>query len=145
VRSAKRSLAAAEASNGASASSVMTRPRTISHRVSGSRSQHGLVVGDQPSAAVDQAKGEIRFPAAGGPAERDGAAIDRNRGGMNEEAVGYDPAGSRMQNRAPATVPSAFLRFSAQIEPRCATTICCEIERPSPEWVPNFSPCGRSV
>ena len=107
--------------------------------------QYGLIVGDQTGAAVDQAKGEIGFPAARGTAEQDSAAIDRNRGGMNEQAVGHDPAGSRMQNRAPVTAPSAFLWFSAQIEPRCATTICCEIERPSPEWVPNFSPCGRSV
>jgi len=113
--------------------------------VSVATEQQGLIVGDQPSAAVDQAKCQIRFPAARGPAEHDGPTIDRNRGGMNEKAVGHDPAGSRMQNRAPVTAPSAFLRFSAQIEPRCATTICCEIERPSPEWVPNFSPCGRSV
>src|SRR6516165_9396223 len=110
-----------------------------------STEQHGLIVGDQTGAAVDQAKGEIRFPAARRTAEQDSAAIDRNRGGMNEQAVGHDPAGSRMQNRAPVTAPSAFLWFSAQIEPRCATTICCEIERPSPEWVPNFSTCGRSV
>lgn len=110
-----------------------------------STEQHGLIVGDQTGAAVDQAKGEIRFPAARRTAEQDSATIDRNRGAMNEQAAGHDPAGSRMQNRAPVTAPSAFLWFSAQIEPRCATTICCEIERPSPEWVPNFSPCGRSV
>ena len=107
--------------------------------------QYGLIVGDQTGTAIDQAKGEIRFPAARRTAEQDGATIDRNRGGVNEQAVGHDSAGSRTQNRAPVTAPSAFLWFSAQIKPRCATTICCEIERPSPEWVPNFSPCGRSV
>ena len=29
--------------------------------------------------------------------------------------------------------------------PRCASTICFEIDRPRPEWVPNFSPAGRSL
>ena len=37
---------------------------------------------------------------------------------------------------------SASLRFSAQIRPRCASTICFEIDSPSPECVPNFSPAG---
>ena len=80
--------------------------------------QYGLIVGDQTGAAVDQAKGEIRFPTARRTAQQDSAAIDRNRGGMNEQAIGHDPAGSRMQNRAPVTAPSARLWFSAQIEPR---------------------------
>jgi hypothetical protein len=43
------------------------------------------------------------------------------------------------------TAPAASVRFSAQMRPRCASTICREIDRPSPEWVPNFSPAGRSL
>ena len=54
-------------------------------------------------------------------------------------------AGSRIQKRAPIVAPLPPLRFSAQIMPRCASTICFEIESPSPECVPNFSPSGRSV
>ena len=33
--------------------------------------------------------------------------------------------------------------FSAQITPPCASTICFEIARPRPEWLPNW-PTGRS-
>ena len=58
-------------------------------------------------------------------------------------------AGSRTTKRAPTMVgsPSASpgpARFSAQIRPPWASTICLEIDRPSPEFWPKPW-CGRSV
>ena len=51
----------------------------------------------------------------------------------------YPCEGSITTKRAP---PSA--RFSAQMRPPWAWTICLLMDRPRPEWVPNFSVCGRS-
>ena len=58
-------------------------------------------------------------------------------------------AGRRTMKRAPSTrgsspSPPAAVRFSTQMRPPCASTICLEIDRPSPEFWPK--PCsGRSV
>src|SRR5262245_60621804 len=59
-------------------------------------------------------------------------------------------AGSRTMKRAPSTrgVPSAAgeacVRFSTQMRPPCASMICLEIDRPSPEFWPKAW-CGRWV
>ncbi len=59
-------------------------------------------------------------------------------------ALGYVPAGSSTKKRAPMMLPSAALRFSARMRPPWASMICFEMDRPRPEWVPNFSSLGRS-
>ena len=38
-----------------------------------------------------------------------------------------------------------FVRFSASMVPRCASTICRVMASPRPEFWPNSSPSGRSV
>jgi hypothetical protein len=50
-----------------------------------------------------------------------------------------------MTNRAPATEPSGRVALVAVIVPPWAATIWREIDRPSPEWVPNLSPAGRAL
>ena len=54
------------------------------------------------------------------------------------------PRGSRTTNRAPSTRPLPSRRFSAEIWPCSASTICRLIDRPSPECCPKLSPFGRS-
>src|SRR4051794_16087484 len=52
--------------------------------------------------------------------------------------------GSRTMKRAPSTRPAPSRRFSAEIWPCRASTICRLIDSPSPECCPNFSPVGLS-
>ena len=47
--------------------------------------------------------------------------------------------------RAPSTTPSASVRFSARIEPPCASATWRAIDRPKPELPPNAVPFGREV
>ena len=49
--------------------------------------------------------------------------------------------GNVTTNRAPSTLLPIPRRFSAEICPRSASTICRLIDSPSPECWPNFSPC----
>jgi hypothetical protein len=107
--------------------------------------QLDLIVGNKPCPGIDQSQRQIRFSGARPTTEKHGVSRDRDRGGMNQQRSRHDSAGSLIQKRAPIVAPAASLRFSAQIMPRCASTICFEIESPSPEWVPNFSPSGRSL
>ena len=85
------------------------------------------------------------LPAPDGPRSRTASPSIATAVAWTSSVAAHDCAGRRMQKRAPMTAPSASLRFSAQIMPRCASTICFEIDRPRPECVPNFSPAGRSV
>jgi len=58
---------------------------------------------------------------------------------------GAHASGRAIEKRAPVTCPSPSLRFSAQIRPRCASTIWREIDRPRPELRPKLVPLGREV
>src|SRR5579871_2634701 len=100
--------------------------------------------GNQPGAAgKDEVEGEARFAGAGWAANQDRAIPDQHRGGVNAGiGLACHYVGSRTTKRAPATVaspsaPAGPTRFSAQIRPPWASTICLEIERPSPEFCPK--------
>jgi hypothetical protein len=112
--------------------------------------QLGLVIGDKAGTTIYQAKGKIGFTCPRRPTEQQATAPDRDRGRVNQcgrcqRGACQRDAGSLTEKRAPIVTPPLSLRFSAQIMPRCASTICFEIESPSPECVPNCSPSGRSV
>ena len=111
--------------------------------------QLALVVGDEAGTGVNQSQRQIGFSGSRSAAQEHGTGAacrgDRHRSGVDEERPAHDSAGRRIRKRAPQTAPVASVRFSAQTRPRCASTICFEIDSPRPEWVPNFSPAGRSV
>ena len=96
----------------------------------------------QSAAAPDRICRNPTGRAAGPPARR---SRRRSRAAGAALRVIGRCAGRRIRKRAPPTRPAASWRFSAQIRPRCASTICFEIDRPRPECVPNFSPAGRSL
>ena len=111
--------------------------------------QLALIVGDKTRPGVNQPQAPDRIcrnptgRAAAPPAPSIATAVAWTQ---------HASAGSRSRLRrqadqepGAATGPSASRRFSAQMRPRCASTICFEIDRPSPECVPNFSPAGRSL
>ena len=54
------------------------------------------------------------------------------------------PSANAPRTCAPRTLPPASRRFSAEIRPCNASTICRLIDKPEPECWPNFSPVGRS-
>ena len=197
--SARRSFAAAEASNGASAIDGTATPSTSSRRFRADARPRPTVRGRLSSAsgapatastrrmpmprtsirpaiaagAVPRARSPARrssawssatrrapasisrrarsdFPAPDGPRSKTARpsiamAVAWTRTGSRRDRYRHTAAGSRTEKPAPMVAPFASLRFSAQIMPRCASTICFEIESPSPECVPNFSPSGRSV
>src|SRR5690606_21097422 len=67
---------------------------------------------------------------------RRGGVIDAGAGRGRTQRLDHF-AGSRTMKRAPSTLGSSpgaagALRFSAQMVPPCASTICLEIDRPSP-------------
>ena len=110
--------------------------------------QDGLVVGDQGPAGIDQAQRQVGLARPGGPPQQQPDALDHDASGVNQavrHGICGQSSGRRTRNRAPTTAPSEFRRFSAAIWPPRASTICLEIDRPSPEWVPNFSSLGRSL
>lgn len=92
----------------------------------------------------DQSLGQCGFACAGGPQKQHALLADHNSGGVKIIAHIAPQSGSDTVKRAPARSPFASRIFSAWIFPACASTICCEIESPSPEFCPK--PCsGRSV
>ena len=110
------------------------------------------VIGDQarkcyPSlfGSLQNCEHQARLPASRRTANEDGVCAKQDGGGVNRRRGGADDhhiAGRRTSNRAPITFgasegSSASTRFSAQMRPWCASTICFEIESPSPELWPN--------
>ena len=91
------------------------------------------------AARENEIERKTRFAGAGRAANENGLCADTNGGGVNAGGRRRHVAGSRTTKRAPATrvSPSALegpARFSAQIFPPCASMICLEIDRPSPEF-----------
>lgn len=101
---------------------------------------------------LHQPQGKARFAAAGNAGDEHATLPQDNASAMQASAMQASPplrghgvsTGRETTNRAPATDPSALCRFSARMLPRCASTICCEIESPSPEFWPKPW-LGRSV
>src|ERR1700722_5779006 len=111
------------------------------------------VVADKPredkastAPRFDEIERQSRFARPGRPADQDRARADEHGRGMNRRSMdgrcGHYMAGRRTMKRAPSTLrsprgsllwPGVPRRFSTQIVPPCASTICLEIERPSPE------------
>src|SRR5262245_4032313 len=124
-------------------------------QISGACVEVDTVVADQngrrnlPGAAgEDQIEGEARLAGAGGTADQHGALADQDGRGVHRGRGGHC-AGSLTTKCAPATVgwPSSSggpVRFTAQMRPPCASTICLEIDTPSPEFRPKPW-CGLSV
>ena len=110
---------------------------------------HGLdmhaVIADQARerqragcAGANEREGEDRFARTCRSTDQHRARADEDRGRVDR---GHD-AGRRTTKRAPRTFgPSGSsdtpMRFSARMRPPCASTICREIERPSPEFWPK--------
>ena len=111
--------------------------------------QQGQVVGDQRRAAVDQAQRQVRLAAARRPAQQHADPIERDASGLDVSplrcARAHRRAGRATTKRAPHTRRSPSTRFSALTRPPWASAICLEMLRPRPEWVPYFSPAGRSL
>ena len=114
------------------------------------------VVADEGREAPDEARldkkpvGKGRLAAARRAADQDATLVDDDAARMQARSAQSQPIGlSRTVKRAPRrrgspSAPTGPGRFSARIVPLCASTICREIESPSPEFWPK--PCsGRSV
>ena len=92
----------------------------------------------------DEAEAWFEFRVPGKPLPKKRAALCRkaSRRGRARQRSCVTAAGRRTVKRAPALAvasasTSAGRRFSAQILPPCASTICREIERPRPEFWPK--------
>ena len=64
-------------------------------------------------------------------------------GARRSTQVSSSDAGSSTIKRVPAIRAPSGRRFSASMVPPWASTICFEMFKPNPEWVPSFSPAGR--
>jgi hypothetical protein len=102
------------------------------------RQRHAVVGYERRAVVQDQMMREARFSRARSAADQNANAGKQNAARM--DGVHF-AAGSRTVKRAPRTsaLPSLVLctgdiRFSAQIAPPCASTICLEIESPRPEF-----------
>ena len=109
------------------------------------------VVSDQPggadmacAAGKQKVEGQTRLAGTGWSTNQDGMVADPHRGCVDAGVYLCDhtKAGRRTTKRAPATVASppslgGTTRFSAQIVPLWASTICLEIDRPNPEFWPK--------
>ena len=103
---------------------------------------------------LNEIEHQPRFARAGRPANEDRLWAGQDCRSMNGGGSVHKAyiAGSRTRKRAPrmrsSPVPSpgsrGAMRFCASSLPSCASTICFEIDRPSPEFWPKFC-CGRSV
>ena len=126
-----------------------------------------LIVGHQPGNAkdpvrsrmprlVDKAQGQVRLAGSGQSKKQHPFAIHGDtgrRGACVESAIGRHPIlrnGRQADDEARpedgrSPVASALpRRFSAQMRPLWASTICFEIDRPRPEFLPKLT-SGRSV
>ena len=164
---AARSTTSPATATGSYAIFLTPRPRTSIKPASaaGGRSEQSSVAGGQldtvvsdqackpnesGGGGVDQRQRETRLAAARRPADQQGTAADQHRRSMHRRRCGLPHfAGRRTTKRAPRTAGGSsgvetLRRFSAHMRPACASTICLEIDRPSPEFWPK--PCsGRSV
>ena len=119
------------------------RRRKVEDEPIGHPADFAEIVGNQHRALIDQAAAPARICRAGGAHAAARRIVDGNRRAVKLQTLAQ-VAGSTMVKRAPVGLPSPSIRFSAKMRPPWASTIWREIERPRPEWVPNFSPSGRS-
>ena len=97
---------------------------------------------------LQQRERQPRLAGTGWPPDQHGAAAHQHGRGVNGRR--HQTVGSSNVKRAPSTRGASSaeagtaVRFSALSVPRWASTICLEIERPSPEFWPKPW-CGRSV
>ena len=124
------------------ASAVLIGPKAALIRGPAGSGKSRLVWDLPGTARQDEIEGEAGLAGAGGAADQHGLLADLDRGGVNAWAAVAHSAGSLTTKRAPATVgaPSASsgpARFSAQMRPPWASTICFEIDRPRPEFWPK--------
>ena len=105
------------------------------------------------AAALQQSPGQPRFAGAGRPADQHGLGADQHGGGVDGRDRGSraitSPAGaprSARRARAARSSPAGDAPCGSRpgCVPPCASTICLEIDRPSPEFWPKPW-CGRSV
>ncbi len=108
------------------------------------------IICDQNCAQRHQSQTKRRFARPRGPDDQHAPFCNRNTGrmyGVQDHRARLHQIGKPTTKRAPSgsEVISAWVgrMFSAQITPPCASTICLEIARPRPEWLPNW-PSGRS-
>ena len=84
---------------------------------------------------IDEIPCQQRFARAGRPPNENGLGSGENGRGMNGGIRRHQVAGRRTMKRAPSTRDGwPPMRFSTRIVPPCASTICLEIDRPSPEF-----------
>src|SRR4029077_19200035 len=94
---------------------------------------------------MNEGKRQLRLPCPGGAPNEHSTGTGKHGRTMHRRdlASRHHMAGKRTVNRAPMTCGGSSVaevnnsRFSPQIRPSCASTICLEIERPSPEFCPN--------
>ena len=105
------------------------------------------VICDQGSAESDHLNGERGFSGTRRAEDQQPTPFDRHAGRVQQKRHCGGHTGRPTTKRAPrgSEVTSALVgrMFSAQMTPPCASTICFEMARPSPEWLPK-SPEGRS-
>lgn len=117
--------------------------RRCDHRLPLAR-QTGPVVGDKAGAKGHHRQRQRRFATAGPTQNKHTLAIKGNTGGMQNGAVSRlvvggpgrhtgRPTTKRAPNGSEVGSASVGRMFSAQITPPCASTICLEMARPSPE------------
>src|SRR5690606_40840397 len=106
----------------------------------------GAVIGHQPEAGLQAAQRQVALAGPGGALDQ--CAPPASAGPAGDQPSMQDQwraSGSRMVKRAPSTLPSASVRFSARIWPPWASTIWRAIDRPRPELPPNAVPFGLEV
>lgn len=108
--------------------------RTTGHHDVTFECKIGLIICNQKCTQTDQPQGQRRFSRPGRPEDQHTPPIDRHATSVDPFA---DHTGKPTTKRAPrgSDVMSAWVgrMFSAQMTPPCASTICLDIARPSPE------------
>ena len=107
----------------------------------------GLIVGHEVGPQSHELQGQGRLAAARWPGDQKTVAVEGDAACMQQKRRCFGQIGRPTTNRAPkgSEVGSALVgrMFSAQITPPWASTICLEIDRPSPELLPKWL-AGRS-
>lgn len=120
------------------------RCRATGHQHTVVQQDVSAVVSDQNRPHGHKHQRKSRLAGTGRPKDQNCALTHRHATCVQD---GCGHTGRPTTNRAPSgsDVTSACVgrMFSAQITPPCASTICFEIARPRPEWLPK-SPGGRS-
>ena len=138
----------------ASASAGRTSKRPHAPCRSTRSSPTSLANSKKPARAASMSSSASRdFPGTGRAANQHRARPDQDGRGVHRRvSCRHHVAGRCTMKRAPITfgvasgaeLAGAAIRFSTQMAPPCASTICLEIDSPRPEFWPNPW-CGRSV